>query len=89
MAITATIVQEGNQGKGPVPEGSLGKETWKLTGDGAATSVVITSKRLRSVKFARGTGATVTVSGKTATLTFADAPVNNSLQYVDLVGLGR
>lgn len=89
MAIAATIVREGNDGKGPIPSGSLGMERWKLVHDGAATSIVITAKRMRSVKLVVGTNATVAVSGKTATLTFAAAIADTTIQYVDVFGLGR
>lgn len=89
MPITAAIVQPGNQGKGPIPYGALGEEVWSLTGDGASTSIVVTARRLRALNFVTGTGATVTISGRNATLTFAAAPANNSIQYVRLAGRGR
>lgn len=89
MAITAAVVQQGNQGRGPVPYGSLGEETWSLTGDGAATSIVITGRRLRRAMQWIGSGTSVTFSGKTATITFAAAPANGAVSYGRLIGLGR
>lgn len=89
MPITAAIVQPGNVGKGPLPDGPMGEETWELTHDGASTSIAITARRLRAVNYAYGDEATITVSGKVATLTFAAARANGLKQYVKLVGRGR
>lgn len=88
MAITATILQPSNQGKGPVPHGNIGEEDWQLTGDGASTTIVVTAKRLRKVNYAQG-ATSYTVSGKTATFTFATAPANGALSTVKLFGQGR
>lgn len=88
MAITAAVLQPVNQGKGPIPDGNLGREDWQLIGDGAATTIVVTAKRLRKVNYARG-GTSYTVSGKTATFIFATAPANGALQTVSLYGQGR
>lgn len=87
MAITAAILQPGNQGRGAVPFGALGEESWQLTGDGAATSIVVTSKKLGRVNYAQGATSYV-VSGKTATFTFATAPANGALSTVKLYGRG-
>lgn len=89
MAIGVAIVRQGNQGRGPVPYGSLGEETVALTGDGSATSVVVTSGRMRRALQWLGTGTSVTFSGKTATITFAAAPANGAVSYGRLIGLGR
>ncbi len=89
MAITAAIVRQGNQGRGPVPYGSLGEETFILSSDGSGTTVVLTSPRMRRALQVLGTEATVTVSGKTATLTFAAVIPNGLNKYVRLIGLGR
>lgn len=89
MAITATIQRFANQGRGPVSYGSLGEETFELNSDGSGTTVVLTSSRMRKVFHTLGTEATVTVSGKTATLTFAAVIPNGLKKYVRLIGLGR
>ena len=88
MAISASILQPSNQGKGPIPHGNIGEEDWQLTGDGSATSVTVTSKKLRKVNYAQG-ATSYTVSGKTATFTFATAPANGALSTVKLFGQGR
>lgn len=88
MAITAAIQQPANQGKGPIPHGDLGAEDWELTGDGSATSITVTSKKLRKVSYAQG-ATSYTVSGKTATFTFATAPANGAKSLVRLFGIGR
>lgn len=89
MAITATILRPGNQGRGPTPQGSLGFEDWELTGDGAATGIALTAHRLRRAIYALGTEATVTYSGKVATFTFAAAIATGAKKVVRIIGLGR
>lgn len=89
MAITASILSPGNQGRGPVPQGSLGFEDWELTGDGASTVIAVTARRLRRATYALGTEATVTFSGKIATLVFGSPIASSAKKVVRIIGLGR
>lgn len=88
MAITGVILQPSNQGKGPIPHGTIGREDWQITGDGSATTFALTAKRLRKVLYAGG-GTSYTVSGKVATFTFATAPANGALSTLSVYGQGR
>lgn len=65
-------------------------ETWRLTGDGAATTVTITSHSIRQIRTAVGSGNwthnITSSSGKSVLITFAAALGNGLTLDVTLEG---
>lgn len=89
MAITATRVDPPNPEIRPTGGGII-VETWRLTGDGSATTVTITTDFIKRIRTAVGSGNwTHNITSSTAnsfTVTFAAALGNNLTLDVEVKG---